>query len=497
MRIFSEKSRRLGWLSAVLVIGFLATSMANYVVSRDALLNRLAGQVLPLTADHIYLELQKDLLQPVFISSQIAQDTLVRDWMAGSETNPEQMVRALQEIGQKYGVAASFVASERTRQIYHGDGTLKPVLETEPDDKWFFRLRDSKMPYETRVAPGNGGATTIFIHHRILDNKGNFIGATGVGLTLDALARLLDDYRTRFRRSAYFVDAQGVVVALDKPAKQARISIRERLGIRQIAPNILNSGKPAQLEYRLDGGTILVSSRFIPELGWHLVVEQNATDETAAVQRIFWLNLAIAATVILLTLVIVLFTFNRYQRRLERLASTDSLTGLMNRQAFEIVFRQSMLDFERTGRPLSVILFDIDMFKQVNDTYGYVTGDRVLCTVAQLIRDAVRENDIITRWGDKEFLILLRDCNLESSAKLADKLRGVIAEHNFGLSDSTDQITVSVGVAQHELLEPENRFFARADQARYEAKATGRNRTTVSIMEGQGEHATEIVSKRI
>lgn len=93
---------------------------------------------------------------------------------------------------------------------------------------------------------------------------------------------------------------------------------------------------------------------------------------------------------------------------------------------FEIDFRQSLLEVERAGRPLPAILFDVDFFKQVSDTYGHLAGDRITKSVAQLAKGVVRERDVVPRWGGEEFLILLMECPLGRAAGVAGKLCGVI-----------------------------------------------------------------------
>src|SRR5207245_1646879 len=151
-----------------------------------------------------------------------------------------------------------------------------------------------------------------------LDYNGNFIAATGVGLTLDTMTHILDSYQARFHRNIYFVDTQGGVVLTGKSMKQMRGSIRELPGVRDIANRMLNrSAMPTQIDYHLGKATVLVNSRFIPELGWYLVVEQNVSEDVKPVQQVFMLNLAVSAAVTLLVLVITLFAVNRYQKRLE------------------------------------------------------------------------------------------------------------------------------------------------------------------------------------
>ncbi len=360
---------------------------------------------------------------------------------------------------------------------------LKTVKENEPRDIWFYRVRALKADYETNVDidMGNRDTMTIFINHRVLDYDGNFIGATGVGLALDTMTDILDSYQTRFHRNIYFIDRDGAIKMTGKSMKDVHGSITALPGVSTIAKDILNrSSTPTRLEYQHNGTTVLMSSRFIPELDWYLLVEQSISDNVKPIEHVFIVNIIISAIVTLLILALTLFAVNRYQRRLLAIAGTDSLTGLLNRQAFEIVFQQAILDSERRGSPLSTILFDIDFFKLVNDNHGHLAGDRILQKIASLTKEAVRESDIVTRWGGEEFLVLLQDCPLAQATAIAEKLRHIIASHDFELPGSALSLTASMGVAEYENRETLNSFFARADTALYQAKAEGRNRIVVS-----------------
>jgi diguanylate cyclase (GGDEF)-like protein len=490
MRIPSEKFRLLGWLSLILIAGFLTTSIASYVVSSDLIRSNISHDALPLTGDNIYSEIQKDLLRPVFISSLMANDTFLRDWVLDGEHNVDQITRYLNEVKQKYGTISSFLVSERTHKYYYADGILKTVRPDVPADKWYFRVRSMQAPYETNVDydMANRNTMTVFINHRVFDYHGNFIGATGVGLTLETMSRMLDRYQAQFRRRIYFVAPNGEIVLTGKSMRNIRGSIRDLPGIRTIADDILNSNdRPTGLEYQLNQAEILVNSRFIPELGWYLVVEQDGSKDIEPVRRIFLLNLAISLAASLLVLAITLFAVNRYQRRLERMATTDTLTELLNRQAFEFVFQHLLADAKRSGRPLSAILFDIDLFKAINDRHGHLTGDRIIRGVADLTRSVCRASDIGVRWGGEEFMLFLKDCPIEQATAIAEKLRQAIAGHDFlpGLEDA--RITVSLGVVQMRPGESETSLFGRADKALYAAKANGRNRVETAYSgEGPG-----------
>lgn len=483
MRLFPEKYRLLGWLSILLVAGFLTTIFASYLVSRDAIRQNVVEQALPLTSDNIYSEIQKDILRPVFISSLMASDTFLRDWIIGGETDLTQISRYLKQVKEKYNTITSFLVSEKTRNYYYADGLLKTVSEKEPRDTWFYRVRGMEPEYETNVDMdlANRDAMTIFINHRVFDYMGNFIGVTGVGLTLDTMTGVLDSYQQRFHRNIYFIDQNGVIKMTGKSMKNMHGSITQLPGISSIADKILNnSAVPTELEYKHNGATILMSSRFIPELDWYLLVEQDITNDVLPIQRVFVINIVVSAIVTLLILALTLFAVNRYQRRLEAVAGTDSLTGLLNRQAFEIVFQQAMLDSTRRSGPLCAILFDIDFFKMVNDNHGHLAGDCILQQIAKITKDAVRESDIVTRWGGEEFLILLKECPLIQATSIAEKLRHVISEYDFSLPSGKLSLTASLGVTEYTPRETLNSFFARADQALYKAKSGGRNRTEIS-----------------
>jgi diguanylate cyclase (GGDEF)-like protein len=473
-----KKYSLLGWLSALLIIGFIATSLASYLVSRDLVRTTLVDQSLPLTGDNIYSEIQKDVLRPTFISSLMANDTFLRDWIIAGEQDTAPVARYLKEVKEKYGTVTSFLVSDRTANYYYADGILKQVSETEPRDEWYYRVRDMQTPYEMNVDVdmANRDTITIFINYRVLDYDGNFIGATGVGLTIDTLARIIKSVQERFQRNIYFVDAEGDIVVSGQGVDARQGSIYELPGVQNIASDIINnSTEPTQLTYTMQDAAIAVSSRYIPELHWYLVVEQEEEPELWPLQRVFMLNLAVSAAITLLVLLVCLYAVNRFQRRLENVAATDSLTGLLNRQAFEFIFDQAVHEVARSKNVLSALLVDIDHFKKINDTYGHVMGDSVICAVTEKLRKNLRENDVISRWGGEEFFILLKDCPAPHALEIAQKLREAMANQT-PIDGMASAITVSIGVAEYRATENLPDFFARADKALYRAKDLGRNR---------------------
>lgn len=166
---------------------------------------------------------------------------------------------------------------------------------------------------------------------------------------------------------------------------------------------------------------------------------------------------------------------------LERLANTDRLTGLWNRLKFEQVAHLEIGRAERYAYPLSLLFFDLDHFKQINDLYGHEAGDKVLCNLARLTDKHLRESDSLGRWGGEEFLILMPHTDLQQAQQLAEKLRTLIAGAQL-LEQQV--ISASFGVAQLAPGETLRDLVRNADSALYRAKSLGRNRVEVQSPAG-------------
>lgn len=162
-----------------------------------------------------------------------------------------------------------------------------------------------------------------------------------------------------------------------------------------------------------------------------------------------------------------------FEAELTRLAVTDPLTGLWNRRHTTEMLSADLAHAQRRGQPLSLLMVDVDRFKSINDTFGHQTGDRVLIGVANLLRDQVRNNDVVGRWGGEEFIVLLRSCGLPDAVATAEKLRQQITEVRF---DNLCSASVSIGAAELKAGEDLASWVARADAALYHAKRSGRNR---------------------
>ncbi len=475
----AAKTRIVALIVAVVALGFLGVIVANYLVSRAWVRQTIVESDLPLTSDTLYSEIQQDLLKPIFVSSLMAHDTFVRDWVLDGERDPGRMTRYLAEIQQKYDAFTAFFVSERTGVYYQSKGVLKSVHPDEPRDVWFYRVRGMERPYETNVDPdlANHDTITIFINFRVLDYQGRFLGATGVGLQASMVKQLVERYEREYRRTITFVDRNGMLQLYGRDYDARQPDIRQRPGIAAIADALLAT-EQGSFEYRRDGQTFFVNSRFIPDLDWYLLVEQNGTAALASAQRTLVTSLGVGAAATLVVGWLCALLVRRSHRRLETLAATDPLTGLLSRLAFAVVFAQAAERARREPKPMALAFFDIDHFKAINDTHGHAVGDRVLAMVAERLQAAVRGGDALARWGGEEFLLLLEDCDLDAAAAVAEKARAAVAGAPRALADGGAlALTLSAGVAERRPGEDAAALIARADAALYRAKRAGRNRT--------------------
>ncbi len=163
---------------------------------------------------------------------------------------------------------------------------------------------------------------------------------------------------------------------------------------------------------------------------------------------------------------------------LEYQATHDQLTGLFNRQKFNEIFIKELKREKRYKNSLSVVLFDIDNFKNFNDDYGHSTGDEVLKVIAEIVINSVREHDTVVRWGGEEFLILLPQTELEGAKHVAEKIR--VAIESFKSEKIPKKITASFGVSKFQDDDDEITILNNVDKALYEAKKRGKNQIVIN-----------------
>jgi len=198
------------------------------------------------------------------------------------------------------------------------------------------------------------------------------------------------------------------------------------------------------------------------------VVKEYSEDEEETMKSL----LKVMMLDIVLTLESYHYTKYKLQEELKRLAVTDDLTGIFNRRKLEEVMQYEMDLSVRQKKPLSMLMIDIDHFKNVNDQHGHDVGDDVLVSLAKLMNESLRGTDYLIRFGGEEFIIFLPGASLSTTKDIAERLRQKVEHHIFEI---VGRITVSIGVAEYMKSDNKDGFLKRADEKLYQAKEGGRN----------------------
>jgi hypothetical protein len=178
MHFFPIRTRLIAALTLILLSGFFITNVISYRASKHQIHSSIVESSLPLARDNIYSEIQRDLMRPIFVSSLMANDTFLKDWVAAGEKQTGPIIRYLTEIQEKYGFFSSFFVSDITKNYYHFKGILKQIHPDDDHDIWYYRFKEKNIQYDLDVDTNEAEQNhlTIFINHRLTSDEGSFMG---------------------------------------------------------------------------------------------------------------------------------------------------------------------------------------------------------------------------------------------------------------------------------------------------------------------------------
>jgi diguanylate cyclase (GGDEF)-like protein len=468
----SLRARLIGVISLVLIAAFLTISVLNYRTTKDALHEEIVSSSLPMLRENIYSELQKDFVPSLHRASLMANDSFLKNWALAGEEDSSEIILHLSEIREKYDYFSTFFVSELTGNYYYYDGILKTISTEDEHDVWYYRFVESGREYVLDVDTNQAAddRLTIFVNYRVDGSDGRLLGVTGVGIRMENFSDYLRERQEKYDREIYLVDRNGVVQAHTDVREIHGQSVQERPGIGSIAEAILSAGADTvDASYRQDGSTILVTSRYMPELDWYLIVEQDEGKSLSSLRGSFYRTVALGLLASGFVIAVSILIINYFQKKLEQLTVTDELTKTANRRGFQSHVARVISRFERYATPASLLIVDVDHFKQINDRKGHLAGDKALNTVVSTIQENVRPEDFVARWGGDDFALLLEAPGAEAEP-VARRIREVL----FGRG-----ISVSMGLSELRAGDTADDLVHRADSALYRAKESGRNAVVV------------------
>jgi diguanylate cyclase (GGDEF)-like protein len=329
----------------------------------------------------------------------------------------------------------------------------------------------------------------------IRGEDGNVIGVAVLAKPLDAFERDL----LQFERPVFLIDPHGVVALTNRPAMMLHMLWPLPDPVKPVLARQFGAlaGKPMLGEEVADGNWVTIDGtrdyvrrRFAANSDWSVVLLTVSRGIFAS--RV--LGIIITLQMATLTLVYLVgrerWIYDHVQmgkrlkleemtRSLDVMATTDSLTGLYNRSKFNQQLAVELLRVERYRTPLSLVLFDIDHFKRINDTLGHQAGDAALVHISRFVSAHIRTVDVLARWGGEEFVILAPGSDAAMAGRLAENLRDAMQRLDIG---EAGRLTCSFGVAQYFPGDTAEALIGRADDALYRAKLGGRNRVELAAM---------------
>ncbi len=280
----------------------------------------------------------------------------------------------------------------------------------------------------------------------------------------------------------YFVDCSRMITYWNKSAEELTgYSAAEAIG-KHCFDNFLNhvdgEGRKLCLEgcplsHTLADGAKRESEVFLQHRDGHRIPVSVRTSPITDS------NGAVVGAVEIFTDVSAKKKLERRAATLEKMALNDALTGIPNRRYTQLRVRQAIQETRHFARSIGVLMFDLDHFKRVNDTYGHDLGDAVLQTASRTLANGLRPTDFLGRWGGEEFLAIVLDVSKDELAILADRSRVLLEQSQTHVHSSGIQVTVSVGATLVRPADTQTLVVSRADELMYRSKSLGRNRVTV------------------
>jgi diguanylate cyclase (GGDEF)-like protein len=496
LRVASERytaylRRQFAWsfaaVTAILICGWMLTNFLGGIYQQNV---QMAAQAdIDLIASHLAAETA--LIESMVKS--LAGSPSVQSLLSGVTSEDGMRAQSMLDLdAEASGAKRGFLFDRSGRTVLASGQAEVPAAANAVAQPYFQTSLAGKLGRHF-VFDAAAKELYYFASYPIRDEAGAITGVAVLKKSLDGFEADLRD----FDRPYFFIDPNGVIVLTNQPKMLLRTfwpvtpyktaALAAQYGALNDRPLMKREIEDATWT-EVDGQRDYLRRRFVDASQWSLVI-LNPSQEIFA-SRV--LGIVITFLVAIMAL-IYFFGKERWMRdrvemdrrlELQELArdlkfqaTTDPLTGVSNRLQFDQALANEMLRSERYKTPLALVLYDIDRFKEINDTFGHQTGDKVLIELAQFVSARIRSTDLLVRWGGEEFVLMLPGTDSRMAYLVAEKLRGDMGQVQC---EGVQTVTCSFGVTQYVSGDTAETFIARADAALYRAKINGRNRVELA-----------------
>lgn len=367
------------------------------------------------------------------------------------------LIEYLRHYKKYFDYSSVSIISYKTNRYYTNFGFNKIVdVENDEHDIWYklFLELGAEYDFDIDVDEANGNKWTLFTNIRIKNGNGKLLGVSGFGMDMDYLQELLHNQEKEFNVKISFVDKEG-----HSQLETTNRNITARVLSKASAPNapyILSEEKGQD-----------IVTRYLDMLGWYLVVSRD-DNSFAIFKKNILINIFITLAILLISVWIITVLMNRSQGNLISLSQTDGLTKIKNRISGE----ENIISLMKEKKYGMFGLLDVDKFKSINDDFGHNVGDLVIIAVAECLKKAFREQDVIVRFGGDEFAVYAVGVTRKD---IADKVIERFFEHISNIKiDALNgrKICVSMGATFYhgDTGESFDNLYVRADEGLYDSK---------------------------
>lgn len=473
-------------LSNLIIIIFIVAGFTG-VVYRDVrayqeLAEKQLEMIIGLADVDISKHIENSMSKPVMVSKTMANDEFLKAWLSQEPENDEdeaymgQLYSYLKAYQEKYNYTTAFCISAQTGNYYYQDGFNKTISKNNEHDVWYYNFIESGHEYDLEVDTNESSSDTItvFVNFRVEDDNGNLLGVIGLGLQVSLIEDTIRSYEDEYDLSVYIINVGGAETSFvgDTDIFIQEDELAERTGIKEKIE--MNESGESEIQWFTFGDERkCLITKYDATLKWYLVLEKDTNSISSVFQERIKSNVIFMLFSLLACVLVITAVFIHYNQRMLAIENTDELTGLWNRKLF---FKQYQ-KFVRKHREqkLTLFMFDIDRFKDINDTYGHLFGNAVLSKVGENLQNAVAKYGIAARWGGDEFVGILTVEPEEAEQILHHFVDSLKDEEKADCYN----VTISAGIAEINEKRKIEQMVEQVDKALYRSKAAGRNRITI------------------
>jgi diguanylate cyclase (GGDEF)-like protein len=466
-----KKESNIGWLVALIIVIGISISSVIIYFAYNRVISDNSQSIAELSTMNIYSEINSELTKPIYVSLTMANDSFVKNWLSNeSSASDQDIIEYLEGIQEKYDYSSVFLISSQTLHYYRHTGLHKTITPEDAHDVWYYQFVQKSVLYELDVDVDEANHTlTIFVNAKIYNANEDFLGVIGVGVEMNYIQTMISSFETEYELEAFLINDDGLVQSHSfTPYIETRNVFDESL----YAPYRDQLASTTHELIVVNVGSSTITSRFIDELDWHIIVVKDSHVLLGFLRDYFATSFIAMCVITLIVLIIINRVVMAHKRKVYDLAIRDHLTLLYNRRGFDQEYRKiADLDDQTT----IVFMIDIDNFKRFNDLYGHVYGDEILIRCAKLISEQIGHHGILSRWGGDEYAGILQG-DFDQMIAVIEKMRDVVRDD---ADFSMRQLTISIGYTVVSKTESMDQIIKRVDKALYRSKEAGGNRITI------------------